>query len=329
MSLLPAGTRAWIITDGKAGLLTHCTGLAQALGVVAGHRRIDPNRFWSALMPYGPVDPGETPARENSPIAPPFPDMVIASGRRTLPYLREIKRASGGAVFTAYLQDPAIGTGAADVICVPQHDILRGDNVLTSLTSPHGMTQAVLAAARRDGDARLAGLPHPRLAMILGGNSAHFRFSPADATALAEIAVKHSNAGYGVMLTPSRRTPDAVLATIRTALAAAEIAPDRTFIWDRAGANPYVAMVALADALVVTGDSVNMLGEATATGKPVYVYVPSGKGHPKITRFHQGLYAAGAARPYAGAVEVWGYEPLDATPELAREVARRYRAFRG
>ena len=328
MSLLPRATVVWIVTDGKAGLETHCTGLANALGVNAERRQIDPSRFWSALMPYGPVDPREGPGRAQSPIAPPFPDLVIASGRRTLPYLRQIKRSSGGRAFTVYMQDPAIGARAADVICVPQHDGLRGKNVITSLTSPHGLTPAVLAAARLAGDARLQALPRPRLAMVLGGKSAHFDLTIADAHALADMAVRHSRQGFGLMLTPSRRTPGHVLKTIAAALATAGIEPARFFIWDGSGDNPYLAMMAMADALIVTGDSVNMVSEATATGKPVYIYLPSGKGHKKITRFHNGLYAAGVARPYDGAIDLYEYAALDATPELAREVARRYAIFR-
>ena len=328
MSLLPDNTSAWLLTDGKAGLEAHCIGLAQALGVMAQRRVIEPGRVWSALMPYGPIDPGEAPDRRGSPIAPPFPDLLIASGRRTLPYLRHVRKASAGHTFTVYMQDPAIGTRAADVICVPQHDKLRGDNVVVTLTSPHRLTPAVLAAARLTGDARLAHLPVPRLAMVLGGDSQHFRFSAGNAAALAEIAVRHGREGFGLMITPSRRTPPVVLEAIGAALSAAGFGPQQAFVWDRSGDNPYVPMLGMADRLIVTGDSVNMVSEATATGRPVYIYLPDGPGHTKITRFHQGLYAAGAARPYAGQLADFAYEAIDATPHIAREVARRYAAFR-
>ncbi len=328
MNLLPQNTHVWLLTDGKAGLEAHCIGLAEALGVVAERRVIDPGRVWSALMPYGPIDPRESPRRTGSPIAPPFPDILIASGRRTLPYLRHVRKASGGHTFTVYMQDPAIGTRAADVICVPQHDRLRGDNVVVTLTSPHRLTPAVLTAARAAGDVRLAHLPQPRLALVLGGDSQHFRFSAENATELAAMAVRHGREGYGLMVTPSRRTPQAVLDAINNALKAAGFGADRAFVWDRSGDNPYVSMLGMADRLVVTGDSVNMVSEAMATGQPVYLYLPAGKGHPKINRFHHGLYAAGAARPYAGRLEDFACEAIDATPYIAGEVARHYAAFR-
>ena len=329
MSLLPAGTTAWIVHDGKAGLETHCMGLAQALGLDAQRRIVSPGYFWSKLMPYGPVDPRERPHRPGSPIAPPWPDILISSGRRAVPYMREVKRQSGGRTFTVFLQDPVIGTKAADLICVPWHDKLRGANVVPALTTPHSLTPQKLAEARAAPDPRLTALGGKKLALILGGKSQHHDLEAQDASNLAGIALRHAvQDGFSLIVTPSRRTPATVLQAISAALAAAGLGDNRRFVWDFTGDNPYTAMMALADAIIVTGDSVNMVSEACATGKPVYVYLPSGRGHAKITRFHQELFKAGAARLYEGSVEEFAYEPVDATPLLAREVAARYAPFR-
>ena len=328
MTLLPAGTSAWIVHDGKAGLETHCTGLAEALGLKAERRLVSPRRFWSALMPYGPVDPLEQPHKAGSPIAPPYPDILISSGRRALPYVREVKRQSDGKTFTIFLQDPVIGAKAADLICVPWHDKLRGANVVPTLTTPHSLTAARLAAARAAPDPRLARLKGQTLALVLGGKSQHHDLVEQDARKLADIALRHATQdGLSLIVTPSRRTPAPVLAAISAALYAAGLGEDRHFVWDFSGENPYVAMLALAGKIIVTGDSVNMVSEACATGRPVYVYLPSGKGHTKITRFHSELFKAGVARLYEGSVAGFSYEPVDATPLLAREVVARYAAF--
>ena len=129
-------------------------------------------------------------------------------------------------------------------------------------------------------------------------------------------------AGCGVMVTPSRRTP----AALTTALAKA-LEGKPAFVWDGTGSNPYAAMIALADSIVVTGDSVNMVGEALASGVPVQVYEPSG-GHRKITGFIDKLVAAGHVRRWAGGLERWDNPPVDATSVIAGEIARRYNAFR-
>src|SRR4051794_41807304 len=112
-------------------------------------------------MPWGPIDPREAPARAASPIAPPFPDLLVASGRRAVPYVRAVKRASGGRTFTVFLKDPRTGAGTADLIWVPAYDAIHGPNVIRTLTPPHRVSRERLAAARADPDPRLPGLPPP------------------------------------------------------------------------------------------------------------------------------------------------------------------------
>ncbi len=318
----------WVITDGKIGDEVQCFGLAHALGVKPQRHLVRPRALFAALMPWGPIDPRDAHHKPGSPVAPPFPDIAIAAGRRTVPYLRHVKRASGGRTFTVFMKDPYTGAKTADVLCLPMHDTLRAENIITAMTSPHGLSPEVFRAAHDTPDPRLDVLPQPRLAMILGGVSGHYNFTAADSDRLAEIAVRHASGGYGLMVTPSRRTPPELLETIRDALDRAGLLGTRAFVWNRVGINPYVGILARAAAIIVTGDSVNMVGEATATGVPVHVYIPSGKGHPKMTRFIDRLVEAGAVRRYRGKLEQFSYECVDSTPHFAREVAKRFMAFR-
>ena len=92
--------------------------------------------------------------------------------------------------------------------------------------------------------------------------------------------------------------------------------------WDGAGENPYFGYLALADAIVVTGDSVAMVSEACATGKPVHVYGLPG-GSAKFERFHQDMRDAGCTRPFHGVIEKWTYQPPDETARVAAEIRRR------
>jgi mitochondrial fission protein ELM1 len=96
-------------------------------------------------------------------------------------------------------------------------------------------------------------------------------------------------------------------------------------IWDGRGENPYFGMLALADHVVVTGDSVNMVSEAASTGKPVHVVHLRGRS-AKFARFHETLAAAGIARPFTGALEDWTYTPLAETRRAAAEIRRRLAA---
>ncbi len=307
-----------MITDGKAGDENQCLGIAETLGLAVEIKRLEARPPFDWLAPWGPIDPRDAPGRAGGALAGPLPGLVIASGRRAAPYLRAVRRASLGRTFTAFLKDPRTGTASADFIWVPDYDDLRGGNVLTSATPPHRVTSERLRAARTDPDPRLAILPHPRVAVLVGGDSRHLRFAPADIVRLADDLRALSAAGASLMLTISRRTPPA----LRIALLA--LATERpAFFWDGSGDNPYVAMLALADAVVVTSDSANMVGEAVSTGAPVLLFELPGT-YARHRRFFAGLRAAGALAPFTGRFEMLHYAPIDATPYIAQRLADAY-----
>ena len=291
------------------------------MGLAPEVRRVAPRPLFAAFMPRGPIDPKDAASRAESPIAPPFPDILIASGRRAIPYVRAVRRASGGRTFTIVLKDPRTGTGTADLIWVQQHDRLRGSNVVATLLAPHRVSPARLAEARANPDPRIAALSSPRVAVLVGGNSRHHRFTPNDIARLANDLRRLVEHGTSLAVTTSRRTPTALVEALRLIAA-----PPRHFLWDGSGPkdeNPYIALLAQADAIVATADSTNMIGEAAATGVPVLVFEPSG-GHPKITRYLDGLVSYGAVRRFAGRLEDYAYQPLDNTPEIAAEARAAY-----
>lgn len=317
-----AGASCWVLTDGKAGDEVQCLGVAERLGLEPVIRRVTPGRPWVWLMPWGGIDPKDNPDRPGSPLAPPFPDIAIASGRRAVSYLRHLRKASGRRTFTVFLKDPRTGASAADLIWVPAHDSLRGDNVLVTLTSPHRLSPERLAAARRNPPHGLGHLPAPRVALVVGGNSQHHRFSERDIAGFLARLTMVAQAGHRLMATTSRRTPPELAVAVR-----ALVEQSGGFCWDGTGENPYTAMLALADAVIVTADSVNMVGEALVTGRPVWTVEPSG-GSAKIARFLEALYATGNVRPLIDSVEGPAYLPVDATQAIAVELARRFSLHR-
>jgi hypothetical protein len=297
--------------------------VAEALGLIPEIRRVAPRAPFAWAMPRGPVDPREGPDRAGSPIAPPFPDLLVASGRRAIPYARAVKRGSGGRTYVVILKDPRTGASGADLIWTPAHDRLRGENVLVTLTSPHRISAARLAAERAAPDPRLSPLPRPRVAVLAGGDSRHHRFTPDDMARLTRDLEALAAAGATPMITASRRTPPALRAALERLAATTG-----GFFWDGSGENPYAALLALADAIVVTADSANMVGEAVATGTPVLVFEPSG-GHPKLTAFLQGLMSQGAVRSFTGRLEAFTYDPIDSTPVIAAAVEEGFLRHRG
>ena len=317
-----SGPTSWVLSDGKAGDEFQALSVAEALGLEPEIRRVKPRAPFAWAMPWGPIDPRERPGAHNSPLVPPFPDLLIASGRRAVPYLRFVKRASGGRTFTVFLKDPRTGPKTADFIWSPSYDRLKGPNVLNTLTPPHRISTRRLEEARAQPDQRLAHIRSPRIAVLVGGDSRHHRFTEADIARFLEGLTALAETGAGLMITASRRTPPA----LREALVGLA-RPQGGFFWDGSGDNPYIGLLALADAVVVTADSFNMIGEAAATGAPILVFEPSG-GHPKLTVFLNDMKSLGAVHPFQGRLEGKAYPPVNSTHQIARAIAEGFRRHR-
>ncbi len=321
MTLLPPHTTLAILGSVKLGHVLPCVGVARALAIEPEMRPVKPRSLFHLVSPWGPADPAD------SALDPPYPDIVLASGRETAPYLRAISRRSSGKTFTVFLGNPRNWRRRFHLICLPEHDRLTGGNVFTSLTAPHPRDALAREEAHANPHPGIAALPSPRVALLIGGPSRKYSFEQTDIEALATIATQILGAGASLMVSPSRRTPQVLINTIQKIVQANDDWQRRTFLWDGSGDNPYMTMLALADYFVVTTDSVNMIGESIATGKPVHIYEPSGHAQ-KFGHFINELLTQGKIRPWAGQLENWTYEPVDSTLVIAQEIARRFALFR-
>ena len=246
----------------------------------------------------------------NEPLQTPWPRLIISIGRRSVPIALAIKRLSGA--FALHIQNPRVPPQLFDLIAAPVHDDFTGPNVITTFGAVHSVTDARLTEAAKAFKTKVKSLPHPRITVLLGGESQAFSFPPKHAAAfgksLARLAKK---TGGSLLVTPSRRTN---IAAINALFAAICGVPH--ILWDGKGENPYFAFLALADAIVVTEDSVNMVTEAAGTGKPVYVQSLKGNSR-RLSRFHRLMRERGATRPFQGRLESWTYPPINDTLAVA------------
>jgi len=316
-----AGVRAWTITDGKTGMDVQAKGVADALGLDYVMKHVAPSGIWKAAAPWGPVPPSERFGAPGAAFSPPWPAVAIATGRASIPYIRRLRSMAGPRTYCVVLQDPKTGANTADLIWVPEHDRRRGPNVITTSTAPHSFSPERLALLRATVPAEIAALPSPRVAIILGGKNGIYRFRESDDDRFLRALRSIGGLGASFMVTPSRRTHQRLIRAVDAATAGCP-----RIIWDGSGENPYPQFLAHADMLVVTADSVNMTGEACATGRPVWVFEPSG-GAPKFRRFHEALRRHGATRPLPETLsrfESWQYEPLDSARTIAAEIEQRW-----
>ncbi|MGL4395543.1 MAG: mitochondrial fission ELM1 family protein [Hyphomicrobium sp.] len=319
-----AGRTAWIFSDGKAGHEIQCRGVAEALGVHAEIKRVAPSGLARLTAPWGLIPSSDRVGRPGSPLAAPWPDVALAIGRTTIPYIRALKRHAGAATFTVILLDPKIWGRAADLFWVPEHDRRRGANVMTTLTAPHLYHPSRLAALRAACPPAIAALARPRVAVLVGGPNGDFTYDAAACQRLVAALASLSAEGASLLITSSRRTPASLIADIE---AATRTAP--RLMYAGTGDNPYPDFLAQADAFLVTADSVNMAGEAAATGKPIHIFHPSG-GSAKFARYHAALATNGITRPWTDKSRVtdqWTYTPLDSARVIADEIGRRWQAL--
>ncbi len=311
----------WAVSDGRAGNAGPALGLAEAIGRRRDVRIVVKTIGWKGRIGRLPWFLNPLPLRALTPdsdIAAPWPDIWIAAGRATLPLSIRMRRWSRGACLVVQIQDPRMPTSPFDLVVAPRHDRTQGDNVLQITGSPHRVTPARLEAEAARFSAVIDPLPHPRVAVLIGGKSKAHNLSPERAAAMAhEIELPVVQQGGSVMVTFSRRTPDAARAILTARLKSLP-----GVIWDGEGDNPYFAFLAGADYILATEDSANMATEAAATGKPVFILKMEGDSL-KFRLFHQDLERLGAARPYGGALHGWTYEPLAETDRAADEVLRR------
>ena len=310
----------WVLHDGKIGMANQAVGLAEAVGYPFAEKRLAIRAPWRHLTPSLWLNPLAALGAQGDRLAPPWPDLLIACGRLAVAPALAVKRASGARVFWVQIQDPRHARREVDLMVVPGHDPARGDNVIITLGAVHRVTPVRLAEGVERFAPLLADLPRPLVTVLVGGDNRVYRMTEARLVALADQLAALARAGFGLAVTPSRRTGARFAQLLRDRLAGL-----KAFIWDGTGPNPYFGLLGLADAVLVTADSVSMVSEAAATGKPVHVIEFEG-GSGKFAAFHAGMREAGITRPFSGAIESWRYAPPDDTARAAAEIRRRFAA---
>ncbi len=312
------GKSCWVLCDGRIGITNEVIGLAEAVGLPFEVKNLKPRAPWrwlpAALWPrtFAPLD------RQSDPIAPPWPDLLIGAGGRTAGVAAQIRRQAKGKTFTVHLQDPRIALGNFDLVVPPWHDRVSGPNVIESVGALHRVTADKTAAGGAALAPRIAHLPRPRVAVLIGGSNGSYRLDETEAGAIASrLAALATQTGCGLLVTFSRRTGRKAEAAFRAALG-----PASALIWDGEGENPYFGFLGTADFILATIDSVAMVSEALSTGKPVYSLDLPGH-NDRINAFHARLRKEGLIRPFAGRLEIWTYQPLNDTGMVAAEIRRR------
>ncbi|MEC7488091.1 MAG: mitochondrial fission ELM1 family protein [Pseudomonadota bacterium] len=296
-----------------------CLGLAEALNAVPVVKRISISFPWSVLPPkLWPTSIAVTGVGRDQ-LRPPWPDILIATGRQTVAPALAIKRASAGRTFCVQIQNPTVWHDRFDLLAIPAHDQVKGDNVFVTTGALNRVTRDKLERGGIRARHLLSNLPRPLVSVLVGGSNRQYRMTNKSIQNLGNrLAILCEEYGAGIAVTTSRRTGPKNEKTLRALLA-----KHPCWFWDGTGENPYFGLLELADAIIVTADSVSMISEACSTGTPVYV-ADLDRGSAKFRRFHQNLRKTGITRQFEGRLESWKYNPLNDTVAVAAEVLRRF-----
>ncbi len=263
--------RVWAVMCYRAGDNSQIRALAEALGWPFEVKHLQ-YRWWGYLID---VWRGTTllgiVRRRSSPLQPPWPDLIISAAMRNEPVCRWLRQQSGGRARYVHIGKPWAPVASFDlVVTVPEYPVPDAPNVLRNSFSLHRVTEARLADEASRWAPRLAHLPRPYIALLVGGYSGRYALDRETAERLArQASALARERGGSLLVTTSARTSRAAAETLERTIDV----PCQLFRWPPDAAdNPYYGYLALADAIIVTCESATMMAEACATRKPVYLF---------------------------------------------------------
>lgn len=311
------------ISDGRAGNARQADALAGLLAAGTGFDATNVDTLtleprspwrWAAPRRWPGAERGYGDAFASLLAAPPA--LAVGCGRQAALATRLLRERG---TRTVQILDPRLDPRHWDLVVVPEHDPLRGPNVIPMLGSLHPVDDVWLAKARQH-HIDYADLPSPRTAFLLGGSSAHARF---DRMAFEVMAAKFeavlAREGGSVLITSSRRTDPELIQVLAHRY---DDTPGVVWRGTEDGANPYPGLLAWADRIVCSPDSVNMISEACATHVPVFVFDP-GRVHGRPRAFVGALLARGRIRAMDATLASFDVEPLREAARVAALVLER------
>ncbi|MEQ1789078.1 MAG: mitochondrial fission ELM1 family protein [Rickettsiales bacterium] len=284
--MLNQSSIVWGITDGSAGMVAQVRALANAMDFQAEMKNIALAKPWS-LLPNICYDGFllkfilRYALREPENLGKPYPNIIISCGRKAALVAAALKNTQPQ-VRAIHIQDPQMSPKNFDVVVAMEHDKIQGDNVIKTRFALHSITTAALESAKENFMTRFGDYSQPHIAVLLGGSTNKYNLTKLRMESLISHLQDWLNGTKGsLLITPSRRTGEENIATLQQAFAGNK----NVYIYDGKTDNPYMGLLACADEIIVTNDSVNMMSESFATGKPVTILRLSGHKNTKPANF--------------------------------------------
>ena len=307
-----------LLTEGMHGMISQVEGLARALGLEFIHEKIEINNFWK-LLP-AKITPAQNFVFKNQ-LNHEF-NIVISCGRKSVVPSIYLKKKFKNKIMNVHIQDPKVSLNNFDFVVVPEHDKIKGENVLTSKGAIHYLTNSELDQYENYLKPK-TGIQKKIVSFIIGGPNKYYNY---DEKVIDEIFLKIKNnfiqKNYQLIVIPSMRTPKNIIQKAQNYFDQDQI------IISNVDKKAYLSSLKLAEHIVVTCDSTSMISEAAITGKPIYVAQMSPiKNNKRFKEFFNLFESLGIIKNLDNTVENWNYQKLNETNRISRYIKDKIKKY--
>ena len=306
--------KAILLTQGMHGMVSQVEGLAKALNLNFKHQNIKLKTFWNYIPPkFSPIS--ENLVKEKFVCDS---KVIISCGRKSVIPSIALKKRLGSEIFTIHIQDPKVSFKHFDLIISPEHDNIKGDNVINTKGAVHYLTKKEI----KENSNYLDINPDKKkqiVSFIIGGPNKYYDYSDKELHKLfTKIKTLFTPDKFKIVIIPSYRTPEEVIKKAYDAFSS------NHHVVKTVDKKAYLSSLAIADFMIVTCDSTSMISEAAVTGKPVYIaMMKPKKSNARFKKFYSELSNLGITKELKNTVENWSYESLNEVSRIAPLIKSR------
>ena len=303
-----------LLTEGMHGMISQVEGLAKALDLDFIHEKIEINNFWKLFPPK--VTPVQDFVFKNK-IDSQF-DVVISCGRKSVIPSIYLKKKFKNKIINIHIQEPKVSLDNFDFVVAPEHDGLKGNNVLTSKGAVHYLTNDELDQNENYLKSRINS-QKKIVTLILGGPTRYYDYNNQVIDGIfSKIEQNFLKNNYQVIIIPSMRTPQNIIEKAKNYFDKDQI------IIPNVDKKAYLSSLKISDHIIVTCDSTSMISEAAITGKPIYVaQMPAIKNNQRFKSFFNLFESLNIIKELNNSIENWTYKKLNETNKIANQIKEK------
>ena len=304
-----------LLTQGMHGMISQVEGLAKALDIDFTHHTVEPNNFWKMVPPkFTPISQSVYKKIDLNDF-----DIIISCGRKSvIPSIHQ-KSISKKKVFNIHIQDPKVNYNHFDFIVAPEHDSIKGKNVINTKGAIHYLTNEEIIKNKDYLNSFIKKDQRKICSLILGGPTKYYEYSLKNMENIFCILndlLKKKN--FQLVVIPSMRTPKNLIDYAKD-----YFGTNHTII-DNVDKKAYLSALSISQNIVVTCDSSSMISEVSLTGKPIYVAnISSRKNDKRFKKFRNLFRELNIIRNLGEEEENWNYQKLDETNRVAKIIKQK------